>query len=110
MTEKKSNLIIDVGTEFSAAPAGRDYDDGPYNGLAFRERYLEPNIEAEYKTKIILDGAEAYGSSFLEEAFGGLIRKTGITWEDFNNKIELVTEDDFLLEEIKSYIEDAGNE
>ena len=56
-----------------------------------------------------MDGPEGYGSSFLEEAFGGLVRKTGITWDEFNKIITIQTNDVFLIDEIKSYMIDASD-
>lgn len=59
---------------------------------------------------INLDGTYGYGSSFLEEAFGGLLREKVI------NKAEaaslagnLVSEEDpSLIEEIQTYLEEAS--
>lgn len=72
--------IINVGKDFSEVPAGRYVDDGPYNGETFREKFLKDVVLNSEKyslpVKIILDDdVEGYGSSFLNEAFGGLVRK-----------------------------------
>jgi hypothetical protein len=69
---------IDVGKDFSRTPGGRYINDGPDSGQLFRDRFLVPalrkSIEQNEKLTVILDGPRGYLSSFLEEAFGGLIR------------------------------------
>jgi hypothetical protein len=65
---------IDIGKEFSPYPGGRDRKDGKYNGTDFRENLLAPALKEFDEVTIIIDNAMGYGSSFLEEAFGGLIR------------------------------------
>lgn len=69
---------ISIASDFSDVPAGRHRVDGPWSGEAFREDLLAPAIEqaiAEGDTvSVDLDGVEGFGSSFLDEAFGGLVR------------------------------------
>ncbi|MCF1450158.1 DUF4325 domain-containing protein [Agrobacterium vitis] len=64
--------------DFSHYPAGRDDDDGPYNGAKFRDAVLIPALRQALKNGekvvVFLDDVKSYGSSFLEEAFGGLLR------------------------------------
>lgn len=64
--------------DFAPSPGGRFVSDGEYSGEWFREEILAPALRkasAESETLVvILDGTSGYGSSFLEEAFGGLIR------------------------------------
>lgn len=71
-------ISISIAEDFYPYPAGRDDDDGPYNGKKFRTEVLLPRlIEAEQrglKLVVSLDGLKSCGSSFLESAFGGLIR------------------------------------
>jgi len=67
-------MIINIAKDFSDAPGGRSYQDGPFTGEKFREQLLEPALDSNEKITIILDGTFGYPPSFLEEAFGGLIR------------------------------------
>jgi len=73
-------MTIDVAERFSRHPAGRVPSDGPDNGERFREEILVPAlkeaIERNERARVIIDidGCRAFGSSFLEEAFGGLAR------------------------------------
>ena len=98
------NKAINVERDFSRYPAGRYETDGPYNGQTFREKFLIPALSKKTgKILIELDGARGYGSSFLEEAFGGLIR-AGFTANEVLDRLDLKSEDNTLIEEIKGYI------
>lgn len=67
---------ISVAKDFSRTPAGRYVDDGPYPGERFREELLLPALQDGTATIAVeLDGTAGFGSSFLEEAFGGLVRR-----------------------------------
>lgn len=99
---------ISVATDFSRFPAGRFYTDGPYSGEKFREEVLRPLVESGTETiEIDLDGTAGYGSSFLEEAFGGLVRVSGISAEELLRRIVLKSEDPARVSEIKEYVRDA---
>lgn len=65
--------------DYAPSPGGRFVSDGDYSGEWFRDDILAPALrEAAANSEmltIVLDGTSGYGSSFLEEAFGGLIRR-----------------------------------
>jgi hypothetical protein len=69
---------ISIASDFSRTPGGLYAVDGTYSGETFREEVLWPAIQsipANYDhITVILDDAVGYPSSFLEEAFGGLVR------------------------------------
>ena len=65
---------VSVAKDFSPSPAGRFLDDGPYPGALFRDVFLLPALKTDERVLVDLTGTELPGSSFLEEAFGGLIR------------------------------------
>lgn len=69
------SVIISVAKDFSPSPAGRYPEDGPYPGAIFRDKFLVPAVQENDRVVVNLDGTSGYGSSFLEEAFGGLVRK-----------------------------------
>jgi len=94
---------------FSRYPAGRYRTDGKWSGEKFRDEILSHFIANGEKTTIFLDEAQGFGSSFLEEAFGGLIRK-GITFATFQSLVSLRSDDSSLLEEIETYMLDAQGE
>ncbi len=69
---------INIAKSFTISPGGRKKADGDHSGEEFRDDFLLPIVRkamAEKKTVTVeLDGTIGYGSSFLEEAFGGLER------------------------------------
>jgi hypothetical protein len=90
-------MIIDLARDFSPYPAGRFSTDGDFNGEIFREKILVPKLKetisrgAAEKLIIDIDGVRSFGSSFLEEAFGGLIRLKHFTKKEVLNRIEIRT-------------------
>ena len=98
---------IKMGRDFSPCPGGRSRDDGPWCAEAFREDTLRPALAEEDVVVLHLDCAEGYGSSFLSEAFGGLVRSGDFTAEQLHRKLRLESHDAILVREIWSYIDDA---
>ena len=73
-------MDLNVATEFYRRPLGRDRSQGTYTGEAFRDDVLIKKINSlapNEKLYIDFTGVTMSGSSFLEEAFGGLVRKCG---------------------------------
>lgn len=104
-----TSKTINVGRDFSRYPAGRYKNDGPYNGEKFREEILLPALRGTAEKLIIeFNEARGYGSSFLEEAFGGLVR-AGFSAQDLFNRLEMRSDDKSLIEEIRMYITDQSN-
>lgn len=101
---------VNIGKDFSRYPAGRFPTDGKYNGETFRKKFIVDPLKNGNKLEIELDDAVDYGSSFLEEAFGGLIRAEGFDYEFLKNSITLIAKDEILKEEIWQYIEFARDE
>ncbi|MBB1380069.1 MULTISPECIES: STAS-like domain-containing protein [unclassified Pseudoalteromonas] len=87
MSEKLITLIND----FHPKPYGRYNKDCPTcpetSGEAFRTKILAKDLRAFDKVIVDLSGRNRYGRSFLDEAFGGLIRKDGFTKLDLDNKL-----------------------
>lgn len=104
----KETLNISIAKDFSKFPGGRFKTDGPYTGEHFREDWLVPNLLNETKVLVDLDGAMGYSSSFLEEAFGGLIR-AGFTKECLNKLLVIKSDNEpSLIEEINQYIKESS--
>jgi hypothetical protein len=99
---------VNVAKDFTRFPSGRFKKNGDTSGEAFRERFLEPALKAGDHITVELDGTIGYGSSFLEEAFGGLIRSLRLSPSYVYSKLQLVSADPALLEEVRGYINDAG--
>ncbi len=95
-------------TDFSPFPAGRYVTDGPYSGQAFRDNVLIPQLTENDLVQVDLNGAFGFGSSFLEEAFGGLVRVGKFSLKTLKEKLKINSEDDPLVaDEIWLYIESA---
>jgi len=102
-----SQQTINIARDFSKYPAGRFLSDGPYPGALCRDKLLIPALRANDTVTVELDGTLGYGSSFLEEAFGGMVRERGFTTEELERKLRLITSDSSLSDEIWQYVKEA---
>lgn len=98
--------------DFSITPGSRELDEGKraHTGEEFRDNYLEPAfkkvIDSNEKLTVNLDGTIGYGTSWLEEVFGGLARKFGN--DLVLSKLIFVSEEEpYLIEDIIDYIKNA---
>ena len=69
--------VIDVARDFSSQPGARHVSDGPHSGQEFRVHHLEPALEGGNYVWVDLDGGVGFAECWLDEAFGGLVRKYG---------------------------------
>ena len=103
-----NQYYIDIAKDFSPAPGLRNKESGPFSGEEFREKFLEPLFTdgiPEEKVTINFDGGYGYAGSFLEEAFGGLVRKLEKNVADcFVFKSD---EEPLLVDRVKRYMEAA---
>ena len=72
---------INIAEDYTRFPGGRYPEDGKGNGTNFRKRFLVPVLQRHDRAVVVLDGAAGYPSSFLDEAFAGLVRIEGFTAE-----------------------------
>lgn len=74
-----SERVIAIAKDFSTYPGGRFRKDGDFSGEAFRDDLLIPSLKQAENAKdtvvVVLDGTFGYAASFLDEAFGGLVRE-----------------------------------
>ena len=101
-------LIIIIPWDFSKYPGGRYRSDGPDSGERLRDDFLAPALARGETVTVRLDGALGYGSGFLEEAFGGLVRECGFSNHELYNQLVLETDDASLACQIRRYIFDAA--
>lgn len=88
MNRMEEVTYINIGRDFSDTPGGRYKSDGEGNAEDFRERFLIPVLDEGKKAVVLLDDAEGFPSSFLEETFGGLVR-LGYTIDMIKKSIEV---------------------
>jgi hypothetical protein len=90
-----SNEEILKVADFSRYPAGRDAGDGDFNGFRYRKDFLQPALErAAQRNQVLLvslEGVLSFGSSFLEEAFGGLVRDGSFSKEALHHLMKVYT-------------------
>ncbi|WP_276496692.1 STAS-like domain-containing protein [Pontibacter litorisediminis] len=108
-------MKISIAKDFTRTPGSRYKKEGEFSGELFRETILKDAvreaIKKNEKLTIILDGVAGYGTSFLEESFGGLIREDHIPYEDLIKTLIFVSkEEPYLENDIVEYIEDAAKE
>ena len=104
-------MTLNIAKEFSDVPGPRSPDEGPYSGEEFRDKLLLPRFEeAERRGEelvVVLDGASGYGTSFLEESFGGLVRKLQ-SIERVSKTVVIESEDEpYLRNDVARYIKEA---
>ena len=83
---------INLARDFSRFPAGRYRQDGEWSGQRFREDILEPSLRANELTSVVIGGTVAgIPSSFIDEAFGGLVRESGFTYKYLRSHLMIVS-------------------
>lgn len=102
-----SPYVINIARDYARWPVGRYVTDGPYSGERFREEMLFPALKLHQQVSVELDGTIGHGSSFLEEAFAGLLRGgCNMSADEVERKLILVSKNEKLKETIKKYIKD----
>lgn len=100
-------MYLSIPKNFCPSPAGRYPGDGPFNGQRFRNDFLVPALEEALRTNstviVDFDDADSYSSSFLEEAFGGLVRLKKFTKQDIAKRLVLKSDDPVYA----AYVADA---
>jgi hypothetical protein len=103
-------MRIKVAEDFSPRPAGRYLTDGPFSGGAFRKRLLKPSVARHEAVTVDLDGVRGYASSFLEEAFGGLVKEEGFSGPELHQRLRIESKHPSYVYEIWRYIDEAVRE
>ena len=102
-------MRFDVAKQFSKTPFGRYTSDGPFSAEVFREDYLMPIFNKNHNEVVEIDFTGislSLGSSFLEEAFGGLVRN-GMSKEELLRRLKVESKFPIYEERIKAIIEKA---
>lgn len=111
-------MKIVVSKDFTEIPGGRYREQGNHSAEEFRDEYLYPKyltcLKNNEKLIIDLDGGYGYATTFLEEAFGGLIRKLKEEKIEYRNApkiIEARSKDCHeYVEKIYKFMDDAIND
>lgn len=108
-------LILTISKDYTKTPGPRNEREGSFSGEVFRKDILSPKLNYAISNKRILlvdlDGTAGYGTSFLEEAFGGLIRNEGLTLQQVKKHLTLKSDEEpYLIDDINNYLADASHE
>lgn len=96
--------------DFTLAPGARYRRLGKGSGEEFRDDKLVPALEQDPNLIVDLDGVIGYGSSFLEEAFAGLIRLNKFDLNIIKNLVaNLRTTNPDWKREVEEYVQDELN-
>lgn len=100
--------VINVANDFSRLPYGRYRWQGNFSGEAFREDLLLPALSRDGEVLVDLDGTSGVGPSFLEEAFGGLIR-AGLKLDQILSKLTIKSDEDpSYVKEVEGYLREEA--
>ncbi|WP_342249355.1 STAS-like domain-containing protein [Sphingomonas sp. OTU376] len=95
-------LKLGVARDFSPDPGPRKASQGQHSGEAFR-RLLMRKLAASDLVEVDLDGTSGFGSSWLDEVFGGLIRDEGMSAAEVRRRVRVKSIADetylFIIEE-----------
>ena len=104
-------INIVIANDFSKTPYGRIMSDSPYSAEKFRKDFLVPALRSgEQEVVVDFNGILGVGSSFLEEAFGGLVRKEGLNKNGLQKRLVIKSEMPFYKEQIERFIDNAEPE
>lgn len=111
----KNKIFLNVGNDFSKTPGPREIWEGDFSGELFRNTCLGPAMKNAIENDTILyvdlDGTAGYGTSFLEESFGGLIRHNNYTCNQLVEHLQFKSDEEpYLIEDILEYLRDADQE
>ncbi|WP_425310561.1 STAS-like domain-containing protein [Falsirhodobacter halotolerans] len=108
---EKAMKTISIAKDFTRFPGGRYRKHGPGSGEEFREVFLLPALRAGEDIVVTFDGVAGYPSSFVEEAFGGLVRG-GLSINDIKRHLKLESLSPTYAPYIATawrYIDEAGD-
>ena len=110
-----NNIIhLSIAKDFSKTPGVRFPSEGNYSGEEFRDKILIPKLkealENHDKLLIDMDGTSGLGPSFLDESFGGLIRK-GYNLDELLKTLRFKSDEvSYYKDDVITYMKEAANE
>ncbi len=102
------DLTYSIAKQFGMHPGPRYRTQGPKSGEALRVKLVRLLREhPSDKIHVDLDGTSGFGSSFLDEAFGGLVRSEGFDATIIDRFVFKSTVDPSYILEIRESIQRA---
>ncbi|MFA0263181.1 STAS-like domain-containing protein [Vibrio cyclitrophicus] len=105
-------ITIDLAKDFSRTPFGRYTSDSLNSAEKFRTDWLLPAFKKQPSEKVMVDFSGismGLGSSFLEEAFGGLVRQ-GVPAKLILDNLEIKSRLPIYTKQITEYVLAADKE
>lgn len=100
---------IDIARDFSSEPFGRYPFHGPASGERFRDEFLVGPLREGHDVLVDIDGVTGLSSSFLDEAFAGLVRKGILTQATFFQRVRIKSErDPSYIQDVVDYVSEAA--
>lgn len=102
--------MISIAGNFTKYPGGRYRRHGRGSGEEFRDDYLLPHLKKGEMVVVSFDGTSGYPASFVEEAFGGLVR-AGLSLDFLKNNLTLNAQDQtyqVYIDQAWQYMRDAN--
>ncbi|ATG01272.1 Uncharacterised protein [Lelliottia amnigena] len=102
--------FINVAKDFSKTPFGRFSTDGPNNGEKFRKEHLVSAFSTSDAEQVIVDFdgiSLVIGSSFFEEAFGGLVRLENMDKVNLLNRLVIKARTPIYEIQIRKFVKAA---
>lgn len=99
-------FVISIAQDFSETPAGRYKKDSSSSGQQFREDLLVPALRSHDCVEVNFDGTLGFGSSFLEEAFGGLVRIEKFAASDLRRRLVIRSNVSVYEKRVWQYIDE----
>lgn len=106
MTAVKT-IRVSVAKQFTKLPGLRYIRLGSFSGEEFRKKFLIEPLRQGNAVTVELDGVRGYGSSFLEEAFGGTVRELDLDTEDALQRLKVETSVESWKLDVDEYIRTA---
>lgn len=98
---------VNVATQFTKLPGLRYIRLGRFSGEEFRQKFLVEPLRNGRSVVVELDGVRGYGSSFLEEAFGGVVRELNLDTDDALRRLKVETSVESWRLDVDEYIRTA---
>lgn len=93
-------------TDFTKYPGPRYMSLGSNSGEEFREKFLIEELKKDPEVSVNLDGVLGYGSSFLEEIFGGMVRAMSNHPALSHPNGDKITKHDFITLQMVEFVRD----
>lgn len=104
---KVETVRVNVAKQFTKLPGLRYMRLSRFSGEEFRQTFLVEPLRQGKNVIVELDGVRGYGSSFLEEAFGGAVRELDLDISDALQRLKVETSVESWRLDVDEYIRTA---